>query len=257
MQKDTIIDDTEKSTVAPEPAARPKAASAEEAYKRWWLDRTPENLYSTVKALEPTISFKLASLGVSDNPQMRHQARLYATEAVKKFDPTSGASLHTWTQSQLQNMHRFKRENQGPVKIPDRAAIDAWTIEKATRDHIDEFGQEPDVKQLADRTNLSVKRIAAVRKATRPVAAASQMYDEGGPELVDYLGEALEYVYDEADALDRKIIEMTTGYGGTTVMQKNQIAASLGISPSQVTRRADRIGQKIQEMEHGINSTYA
>lgn len=245
------------SNGAPVPIERPKALNAEDAYKRWWLDRTPENLHGAVKALEPTISYKLVSMGVGDNPQMKHQARLYAAEAIKKFDPLSGASLHTWTQSQLQNMHRFKRENQGPVKIPDRAAIDAWTLEKATREHIDENGQDPDVKQLADRTGMSVKRIAAVRRTTRPVAASSQMYDEGGAEQVDYLGESLEYVYGDADYLDRKIIEMTTGYGGTPIMQKNVIAAKLGISPSQVTRRADRIGSLVQDMESKINSAYA
>jgi DNA-binding Lrp family transcriptional regulator len=71
------------------------------------------------------------------------------------------------------------------------------------------------------------------------------------------MGEALEYVYDESDQLDRKIIEMTTGYGGVTMLQKNQIAIKLGISPSQVTRRSERIGVKLQEMDQDITSTYS
>jgi DNA-directed RNA polymerase specialized sigma subunit len=206
--------------------------------------------------MDDTIGYKLSSMGIADNPQMRHQARLFAAEAVKKFDPSSGANLRTWTQSQLQSLQRFRRENQGPVKVPDRAAIDAWAIERASRELEDEFGREPDVKMLADRSGLSVKRIAAVRKTTRPVAAAEQMYDEGETHP-DFLGEALEYVYDEADPIDRKIIEMTTGYGGSPIMAKKEIAARLGISPSQVTRRSDRIGQKLQEMDYTIEQTYA
>ena len=240
----------------PKPAPA-KPLRAEDAYKEWWLDKTPTKLNSVVRALDNTVSYKMSSMGIADNPQMKHQARLFAADAIKKYDPSSGASLHTWAQSHLQSMHRFKRENQGPVKVPDRAALDAWTIEKANRELTDELGYEPDVKQLADKSNISVKRIAAVRKATRPVAAASQMYDEGGATMSDYMGEALEYVYDDADQLDRKIIEMTTGYGGTTMMQKNQIAAKLGISPSQVTRRSERIGQKLQEMDQDITSTYS
>lgn len=260
MQQPTTFTTSQTTTVSPaadERVDKPKPTNAEEAYKRWWLDRTPDNLHTAVKALEPTISFKLMSMGVADNPQMKHQARLFAADAIKKFDPLTGASLHTWTQNQLQNMHRFKRENQGPVKIPDRAAIDAWTLEKATREHIDEHGQEPDVLQLADRTGMSVKRIATVRKTTRPVAATSQMHDEGGAEMVDYLGESLEYVYGDADYLDRRIIEMTTGYGGTPILPKNAIAAKLGISPSQVTRRSDRIGAKVHETERSIQQAYA
>ena len=247
------LPDAAVSPLAPPP--KPKAVGAEDAYKQWWLDKTPENLNLTIKALEPTISFKMASMGAADNPQMKHQAKLFAADAVKKYDPMSGASLHTWTQSQLQSMHRFKREHQGPVRVPDRAAIDAWVMEKATREHLDQTGMEPDVGQLADLTNLSVKRIAAVRKATRPVAAASQMYDDG-QESVDYMGEALEYIYQDADPIDRRIIEMTTGYGGTPVMAKNQAAAILGISPSQVTRRSERIGSRIHDMERDIQTTY-
>ena len=228
----------------------------ESLYAGWQAEPTPDNLSRVVRSLDDTIGYKLSSMGVGNNPQMKHQARLFAADAVKKFDPASGASLRTWTQSQLQSMQRFKRENQGPVKVPDRAAIDAWSIERAQRELEDENGYEPDVKELADRSGLSVKRIAAVRKITRPVAASAQMFEDGH-ELPDYLGEALEYVYDGSERLDRRIIEMTTGFGGTPILNKKQIAEKLGISASQVTRRSDRIGLKIQEMDQKMEETYS
>lgn len=241
----------------PAASAVPVAPNSTEAlYDLWRTDPTPDNLGKVVKSLDDTIGYKLSSMGVVENPQMRHQARLYAAEAVRKFDPASGASLRTWTQSHLQSLQRFRRENQGPVKIPDRAAIDAWAIERARRELEDELGFDPDVKQLADRSGLSVKRIAAVNKITRPVAATEQMVDEGST-LPDYLGEALEYVYDGADPIDRKIIEMTTGYGGSPVLRKKDAAARLGLSASQVTRRSERIALKLQEMDQQLEEAYA
>jgi len=230
--------------------------TTESLYDMWAVEPTPDNLSRVVKSMDNTIGYKLSTIGAADNPQMKHQARLYAADAVKKYDPASGASLRTWTQSQLQSLQRFRRENQGPVKVPDRAAIDAWAIERASRELEDEIGFEPDVKQLADRSGLSVKRIANVRKITRPIAADSQMYDDG-TELPDFMGEALEYIYDGSDPVDRKIIEMTTGYGGSQIMQKNHIAAKLGISPSQVTRRSERIGSKISEMDQDLEGAYS
>lgn len=243
-------------TSLPEPQEKPRDDSTEGLYESWSADPTPDSLGRVVRSMDSTIGYKLSSMGVSNNPQLRHQARLYAADAVRSYDPSSGATLKTWTQSQLQSLQRFKRENQGPVKIPDRAAIDAWTIEQTQRDLEDETGLEPDVKELADRSGLSVKRIAAVRKITRPVAAAAQMYDEGA-ELPDYLGEALEYVYDEADRTDRRIIEMTTGYGGTPMLNKKSIAKKLKISASQVTRRSDRIGEKLQVMNQQMEDAYS
>ncbi len=234
----------------------PATHPVELAYKRWWVDQTPENLNTVVKELAPVVSYKMVSMGVADNPSMKHQAKLYAADAVRKFDPMSGANLQTWTRSQLQSMHRFKRENQGPIKIPDRAALDAWTLEKSSRDYIDKHGVEPDTKELADHSGISVKRIAAVRKATRPIAADSQMYDDGQTP-VDFLGEALDYVYDDADRIDRMIIEHTTGYGGRQALPKNEVARILGISPAQVTRRAQRISDAVQQMEAGLHQTHA
>jgi RNA polymerase sporulation-specific sigma factor len=240
-----------------EPAVPEKPSNTTEAlYEAWRMEPTPSNLGRVVRSMDDTIGYKLSSMGVGNNPQMKHQARLYAAEAVQKFDPLSGAGLKTWTQSQLQSLQRFKRENQGAVKIPDRAAIDAWSIEKARRELEDELGFDPDVKQLADKSGLSVKRIATVHKITRPVAASEQMFETEGS-LPDYLGEALEYVYDGADHVDRKIIEMTTGYGGKPIMSKKDIAAALGISASQVTRRSDRLGAQLQEMDQTMEGVYS
>jgi hypothetical protein len=235
--------------------ARDKPKQLGDYYNAWRMDPSPTNLAQVVKALEPVVSYKVSAMGVADNPQMKHQARLFAVDAVKSFNPGAGASLTTWTQSQLQGMNRFRRENSGPVKVPDRLALDAWAVEKARRELEDEFGYEPDVKTLADRAKLSVKRIAAVNKATRPIASDSQMHDPAAS-MSDFMGEALEYVYDESDPIDRKIIEMSTGYGGVQALPKNKIAERLGVSSSQITRRTERIAQKLQAMERDIEETY-
>lgn len=237
------------------PPAPPKPPTPEQFYDIWRSDPTPDNLNKVVRALEPAIVYKLSAVGGNDSPQLKHQARLYTAEAVQRFKPDSGTSLHTWTVNHLQGLQRFKRENQGPVKIPDRAAVDAWAIEKANRELEDELGFEPDVQQLADGSGMSVQRISKVRQITRPVAASAQMFDEGST-MTDYLGEALDYVYGDSDSIDRKIIEYTTGYGGVAVLNKKEIAARVGLSPAQVTRRSERIGRKLVEMDSALESNY-
>jgi hypothetical protein len=66
----------------------------------------------------------------------------------------------------------------------------------------------------------------------------------------------MSYVYDDSDANDRKIIELTTGYGGNQPLPKNQVATRLGISPAQVTRRTERIAQKLQMLEEDLKETF-
>lgn len=219
-----------------------------DAYTTWKADPTPGNLNAAVRSLDSTINYALYAVGDTNNPQLRHQARLFTAEAVKTFDPTKGAQLPSWVSGQLQSLRRFKRENTGPVKVPERAQLDAWHLEKTRRDFLDRNGAEPDVKQLADASNLSVKRISDVRRATRPVVAQDAIGDVE-QHLVNFTDEALEYVFDESDATDRQIIQMLTGYGGTPMLPKHQIAQQMGVSPSQITRRSDRIARKLQDME--------
>lgn len=228
----------------------------DEAYAAWKADPTPENLNATVKALDGTINYALYAVGDTENPQLKHQARLFAADAVKTFDPTRGAQLPSWVSGQLQSLRRFKRENTGPMKVPERAQLDAWHLEKVRREYLDQHGIEPDVKQLADASNLSVKRIADVRRATRPVVAQEAL-GEVEQSTADYTDEALEYVYDDSDATDRQIIEMLTGYGGTSMLPKNVIAQRLGVSPSLVTRRSERIALKLQEVERDLKEVVA
>jgi DNA-directed RNA polymerase specialized sigma subunit len=220
----------------------------DDAYTAWKADPTPSNLNATVRSLDGTINYALYAVGDTENPQLRHQARLFAADAVKSFDPSKGANLPSWVAGQLQSLRRFKRENTGPVKVPERAQLDAWHIEKVRRDYLDRHGVDPDVKQLADASNLSVKRISDVRRSTRPVVAQDAIGDVE-QNLVEFTDEALEYVFDESDATDRQIIQMLTGYGGTPMLSKHQIAQQMGVSPSQITRRSDRIARRLQDME--------
>lgn len=201
--------------------------------------------------MDSTVNYALYSVGDTENPQLRHQARLFVADAIKTYDPDKGTQLPSWVSGQLQSLKRFKRENTGPVKVPERAQLDAWHLEKTRRDYLDQHGVDPDVKQLADASHLSVRRITDVRKATRPVVAQEAIQDVE-QNATDFTDEALEYVYDESDATDRKIIEMLTGYGGGNQVPKHLVAQHLGVSPSQITRRSERIAQKLQAMEYDL-----
>lgn len=69
----------------------------------------------------------------------------------------------------------------------------------------------------------------------------------------DFGAEALDYAYKDADRIDRKIIEMKTGYGGKyEPMPPNVIARDLGLTPSQLTRRSIKLSLRIQEIEKNL-----
>ena len=229
-------------------------------HQRAWIayqdDPTPDTLRGVVDALHPLITHQAANYGGSDTPNIRHQARLLAADAVRSYDPASGTQLTTWVQSNLRGLARYKRETNAPVRIPERAQLDAWHIEKTRRKYVDEHGDEPDVHQLADAASMPVKRLTAVAAYTRPMAAEGGTFSASPTHMTDHLDEALGYVYSNSDKTDRTIIEHLTGYGGRPMLQKQQIAAKLGVSPAMITRRADRIGNATSEFDRQLQQVY-
>jgi DNA-directed RNA polymerase specialized sigma subunit len=228
----------------------------DDLYTHWSTTKDPADLHNVVKAVKPIVNYKLGSMGLADNPAMARQADLIAAEAVRSYDPKSGAVLTSWVQTNMQSMNRHARMNRGPVKVPDRIALDAWTIEKAYRELTDELGDEPDVKTLSDRLKMPVARIAKVRRATLATATDDQAFNTPDGAVEDYLPDAVQYVYDDSDRTDKKLLEWTTGYGGSKVLPKNEIAVRLKMSPSMVSRRTERIAGKLLEMERMMEETY-
>lgn len=223
----------------------------EELHAVWSQEPTTQNLRPVLDSMKRVLDYAVGGLN-NAGPQAKHQARLYAADAIRSYDPAAGTSLSTHVQNGLQQLKRYNRTTGGAVKVADRTSLDAFAIEKANAKFIDTHGREPTVQELSDETKMSPSRIGKVRRQTRPVASQDQMGD-AALDAPDFLDEATAYIYEDSDYIDKKIIEMTTGYGGAQMVRKNaDMAAKLNIHPSQVTRRSARIRAKVQEIEQGL-----
>jgi len=234
------------------------AKEYEELYDTYSKEPTPKNLHAAVKSLDNTINYSLASLNSTNNPVMRSKALVYTANAVKKFDPDAGAALPTFVTSELRRLIRDQRAINAPIKVPDRAMLDAHKINQAEQLYEEEYGREPDLLELADYSGIATERIEKVRKQMPAMPTEEAFGDTGlGDQLPDYETEATRMVYHDSDHVDRKIMEYKMGFGGKTQLQANQISEKLKISPSQVTRRSQRISKRIiniLEDQNALNS---
>lgn len=231
------------------------AAPYEIEFQKWKTDPSPGNLFRTVEALNPVISHSLTSIGAADDPVLRSHAKLFAAEAVKKFDPASGASLPTWTSGQLQQLRRLKRQSQAVTRVSESAQLDAFSLAQAEKEFMDKHGREPDVVELADFAKMPVKRIEKVRRTMRKTPSEQALGEVTADSLPDTESEALEYVHRDSDQIDRQIIEMKTGFGGKHApMAPKDIAFRLRLTPTQLSRRSVRLALKLQEIEEALKS---
>lgn len=221
----------------------------EASFAEYQADPSPEKLSAVVKTLRPTIDYALSSLQSQDDPVMKIRARTLAAKAVQRYDPIEGgAALPTWVSSQLLPLRRTRRQMQTAVRVPERIHLDAYTLAKAEKDFADKHNREPDVAELADFSKMPVKRIQTIRQSLRKTPSETAIGDGAPPLETDFTGEALDYVHQDSDHVDRRIIELKTGYGGAEVTPPWKIAAMLKLSPTQLTRRSQRITYRLQNI---------
>lgn len=223
----------------------------DQLYSAYTADPSPDNLSKVVKALEPTIQFNLGFMGADKDPFVRAKAMSYAADAVKKFSPTGGAGLPTYLSSQLRQLTRTVRQSRSPVRIPERIQIEAMKLNHSRKEFFDEHGREPDTIELADYTGVPIKRIEKIRKyqVAIPTEEAMGEVEHEGP---DFQREALEYVYNGSDHLDRRVLEMKMGYAGHPVMTPQQIGVALNLSPTQLSRRSARLAMRINRITDSL-----
>jgi len=245
-------------------------APKESPFDTWKTNPTPQNLTSVVKSLDPAIRQTIQSIGGGSDPYLYSQARVLAAKAVETYDPTYGAGLHTWVNRQLLPLRRIRREKQTAIKIPESVQLDAFHLMRTEEEFKEEYGRDPDLEELSDRSRMPIRRIEKVRQKFVSIVGDSALDPDSQQEsaageskggvaaeysVPDHDLEAMDYVYHESDYVDRKILEHKTGYGGAETLSGAQLAEKLRISPAQVTRRSAKLTYKVNQYRKLLEDT--
>lgn len=226
-------------------------------YARWQADPSQKNLAEVTKSLRPTIDSVIASMGDAGNPHVRSRANVVAAKAIKSYDPTQGASLATYVSGQLRQLSRDVRKSNNVLSIPEGVQLDGYALYRAEQQFMEEHDREPTVQELADKSHLSVKRIKQIRQKLRATMTDGAATGEDGSSLAageetDHSTEAMDYVYNDSDVTDQKLLEYTTGYGGETPLSNAEIMRKLKLTPVQLTRRKARLSMRIMNIIHDL-----
>lgn len=222
---------------------------------QWQPPSDPMALRQAVRDLEPTIQQTLSNIGIQNDPYLHSQARVLTAKAVQTYDPSRGATLPTWVNRQLMPLRRMKRESQQSITMPESIQLDAYKLMSSERELEDRLGREPTLEELSEEAGVAIPRIKKVRRRNIQTPADQQFVggaggtEEGvsspGYSEPDWVGEAADYVYTESDYVDKKILEHKMGYAGAEEMDGQTLAVKLGVSPSQISRRAAKLAYKM------------
>lgn len=108
-------------------------------------------------------------------------------KAVDGFDPSFGTQFSTYAVPKIAGeIRRFLRDD-GVIKVSRTLKEQSMTIRTVRNQLTAEFGREPTVGEISERTGLTIEEIALAETATQGTESISRQMGEDGFSLEDIL----------------------------------------------------------------------
>jgi len=179
------------------------------------------------------------------------------SHAIDTYAPEK-SQLNTHVTNNLKKLSRFVTTYQNIGHIPEPRALLIGKYNNIRSNLQDDLGREPTIEELADALSVSPVEITRLQTELRKdlsMEMPSAEEDAGGfymyvrtDETDPRLKQALEFVYFDADPIDKKILEYTFGIGGTPLKKLNEIEKELNLSDSSLKRRKKKLALELKEL---------
>lgn len=243
--------------ISPIPSSATSPIQAD-PYDVWRKKPTPGHLKSVVSAHKPTIDAALRSYaGGMPGNNIRRRAELMAAKAIQSYDPQRGAKLETHLSQQLQGLRNVAATFADPMPKPRRLRRDGAQVHATKQELSDQLGREPSLEELADYGKFDLNKLRKIVRRERAAVPESAL-DSSESDDDDYLPGVrhsdpaavwADYVYHDLSDIDRVIFQYRTGYNGMPILSNTEIAKRLNLSQAAVSRRANRIQTRLDELE--------
>jgi len=221
-----------------------KKTQTSAAWTQWKASPTDTNFAAVFEEVKPVIDSAMTSFAGGDK-SLRTRAHILTSEAIQSWDPKAGAALRSHVYSRLQRLQRVRAERGAAVRIPENVETDKRAVARFTAEYRDKQGVDPDLDEITDGTAISKRRI--MRTQTREYPEGTQSTDKGDLRATkDKADVWRDYVYHDLDARGKKVFELTTGYNGSEIVPKTEIARRLQITPAAVSLRVNQIIRQLE-----------
>jgi DNA-directed RNA polymerase specialized sigma subunit len=221
-----------------------KGPKVSEPWRQWKENPTPEAYKAVFDEVKPAVDSAMTSFAGGDQ-SLRTRAHILTAQAIQSYSPEKGAALKSHVYTTLQRLQRFRSERYRAVRVPENVDADRRAVFVFTAKYKDHHGTDPNIDDITDGMGISRKRV--MRTRSREVPEDFQGSDKGDlPALRSRNDVWQDYVYHDLDTRGKQIFELTTGYNGSEVVPKREIARRLKITPAAVSLRVTQIVKQLE-----------
>ncbi len=237
-----------------EKSASERAAHDHQLWKTWQDNPNPVTLAPLMDNLAPIINqeaSKWKQSGISPL-NLKLKAHNLAYEAVQTWKPES-SQLNTHVTNHLRGMSRYVINTQNIVRVPEEHIYDYRRLMKAKEEFFMAHDREPDERELEELVTQGAKL-----KDFKPIienfySKASESNIAPAVDGISMNGVAAKLLYDKLKPNQQTIFSHTYGFNGAPILQNQQIAKQLGVSPAAVTKQKKTIMKTYNKYVSSVN----
>lgn len=225
-------------------------------YKSTGDKQARKELIHSLKPLIRSQANKYKNSGLPLNTLELEGTRL-AAQAFETYEPER-SQLNTHVINNLKKLSRFTTNYQNIGHIPEHRALIIGKYNTIFSNLREEKGREPTIDELSDNLKISPAEVERLQTEQRSdlhmELQSSDSFGEGfsyyvSPNLEDpQQREAVQFVYFDANPIDKKILEYTMGLGGTPKKTNKEIKEALKLSESELKKRRENLAKQIKEL---------
>lgn len=174
------------------------------------------------------------------------EAYKLAHKAAEGFDPKKDTKFSTHLTNQLKKLSRISTMYGTTVRLPENKQFKLQHINNAEKELVDQLGRPPSALEVSEYTHIPLAHLNKIKQGRSHEVNISSL--QHTPVFINNTNDDwLHFVYHDLTDIDRVIFEHKTGFNGKKVLNNEEIAKLLNISPSAVGNRAKMITEKVQK----------
>jgi DNA-directed RNA polymerase specialized sigma subunit len=233
----------------------PLHAREMEMWKEWKKSgHDPKKLEPLQASLEKIV-FRTVSRyrGVDIPPRLiQAEAEKHLIEALKDYNPNSGAKLSTHLINRQMRVDRFVKEHQNLARIVESRAQKWGDYQASKQLLVDELGRDPTSKELSRAMSTRLKRSVTPAEAERFMREDRRDLVHTGLDETSFENVptqdrlVIKMVEEELSREEKAVYERLFGLNGAPKQKPGEIARALKMHPSKVSRITAAITKKLE-----------
>lgn len=221
-------------------------------YTQWAKTKSKQDMSALLKALNPLIQKEVnRASGSLPKAVLEAEAKKWAIEAIKKFNPNSGTQLSTYVTHYLAKVRRLNYEHQNMVRIPESRHLEYAGFKNALDTLKEQLSRDPTDTELAHHLNWKPYQVKKFKGMLYEDHFESGSERPSEATKFDFQKTKFDYIHGLLDDHEKIIMKSLMDTSGKKTSSA-ELAKQLGVNQNRLSYLKTKMKKKIHAAQREL-----